>query len=228
MSGSEALLSTQVKLNIDWARRNLTEMIYDQAILEGVATTRADTEAIITGGLVQNMTAEDIVKTRNLKRAWDFVLSPETLISPTDFALITQVNRLIEETFYYTAGQVRSTPVTIGGTTWQPPLPIESQIKEELSAWQQQAGETTPITAAITLLLYVMRRQIFLDGNKRTAVLAANHYLIARAAGLLIIPEPLVPDFKKLLVAYYESGDETMIGEFLRRQCWEELGKPNQ
>ena len=216
-------LSAKVKLNIDWARRNLTEMIYDQAILEGVATTRADTEAIIIGGLVQNMTAEDIVKTRNLKRAWDFILTPETLWSPTDFALLSQINRLVEETFYYTAGQVRTVPVTIGGTTWQPPIPIESQIKEELIAWQQRATVKKPIEAAIDLLLYVMRRQIFLDGNKRTAVLTANHYLIARAAGLMVISETLVADFKKLLVAYYESGDETVIGEFLRRRCWQKM-----
>ena len=39
---------------------------------------------------------------------------------------------MVEEGFYYTAGKVRNTPVTIGGTTWKPDLPIESVIKEEL------------------------------------------------------------------------------------------------
>ena len=38
---------------------------------------------------------------------------------------------MVEEGFYYTAGKVRNTPVTIGGTTWKPDLPIESVIKEE-------------------------------------------------------------------------------------------------
>jgi len=80
-------LSDQVKLNADWARRLLVDMIYDQAVLEGIATTHADTQAIIEGGKVTGMTAEDVVKTRNLKRAWDFILEPTTLASPTDFAL---------------------------------------------------------------------------------------------------------------------------------------------
>ena len=222
MSASDQL-SPAVKLNIDWARRNLAEMIYDQAVLEGIATTRADTQAIIDGGLVQNMTAEDIVKTRNLKRAWDFILTPETLLSPTDFPLLTQINKIIEETFYYTAGQVRSVPVQIGGATWQPPLPLESQVKEELRSWAQSAETRTPVDAAIALLLYVMRRQIFLDGNKRTAILIANHYLIANAGGLLIIPETLVAAFKKVLVAYYETADETEISKFLQRECWQKL-----
>ena len=39
---------------------------------------------------------------------------------------------MVEEGFYYTAGKVRTVPVTIGGTSWTPTLPIESVIKEEL------------------------------------------------------------------------------------------------
>ena len=31
---------------------------------------------------------------------------------------------MVEEGFYYTAGKVRNSPVTIGGTTWKPDLPI--------------------------------------------------------------------------------------------------------
>ena len=47
-----------------------------------------------------------------------------------------------------------------------------------------------------------MKSQIFNDGNKRAAVIFANHYLISQGAGMLIIPEKEVPEFKRLLVAY--------------------------
>ena len=45
----------------------LVDTIYKQAILEGVATTFADTESIIEGGKVNNMTSEDVMKIVNMK-----------------------------------------------------------------------------------------------------------------------------------------------------------------
>ena len=63
-----------VKLNIDFAKRNLVNTIYDQAILEGVTATFVETENIINGGKVNNMTSDDIMKIVNLKHAWEFIL----------------------------------------------------------------------------------------------------------------------------------------------------------
>lgn len=62
-------LPENVKQNIDFAKRHLVDTIYKQAILEGVATTFADTENIIEGGKVNNMTSDDIMKIVNLKHA---------------------------------------------------------------------------------------------------------------------------------------------------------------
>ena len=53
----EEELSEKVERNIDFAKRHLVDTIYKQAILEGVATTFADTESIIEGGKVNNMTS---------------------------------------------------------------------------------------------------------------------------------------------------------------------------
>ena len=65
-----------------------------------------------------------------------------------------------------------------------------------------------------------MKTQVFIDGNKRAAVIFANHYLIAHANGLLVIPETNVPEFKRLLVDYYEGADEAIIMSFLKQKCW--------
>ena len=73
--------------------------------------------------------------------------------------------------------------------------------------------------AAIKLCLYVMRTQVFIDGNKRTAVLFANHYLISQGLGLLVIPEREVPGFKKLLIEFYEKDDDKKISKFLKEKC---------
>jgi prophage maintenance system killer protein len=64
-----------------------------------------------------------------------------------------------------------------------------------------------------------MKRQLFLDGNKRTAVLFANHYLIQQGKGLIVIPAEGVPEFQKLLVHYYETDETKEIVSFLKEKC---------
>ena len=64
-----------------------------------------------------------------------------------------------------------------------------------------------------------MKTQIFNDGNKRAAVIFANHYLISQGKGMIIIPEKNVPEFKKLLVTYYEDKDNSEIIDFMKKQC---------
>ena len=112
-------------------------------------------------------------------------------------------------------------PVTIGGTSYIPPLPIELDDKEQIAAIV--AGEAEPIEKAIRLCLYCMKTQIFNDGNKRAAVIFANHYLIGQAAGLLVIPEKNVPEFKRLLVRYYEDKDTGEIIAFMKDKCWRKM-----
>lgn len=77
-----------------------------------------------------------------------------------------------------------------------------------------------PIEIAVELCMYCMKTQVFKDGNKRASVIFANHYLIAQGEGLLVIPEKDVPEFKKLLVEYYEGAPLKTVGKFLREKCW--------
>ena len=214
----EEELSEKVEQNIDFAKRNLVDTIYKQAILEGVATTFADTESIIEGGKVNNMTSEDILKIVNLKHAWEFILNKNVILSDTNFALLCEINKIVEEGFYYTAGKVRNTPVTIGGTTWKPDLPIESIIKEDLEEIFNK--ELNDVDRAIELLLYTMRKQIFIDGNKRTAVIYSNHYLISKGKGIIAIPAELTEEFKDLIIPYYEGKDEKKINKFIKEKCY--------
>ncbi len=218
MNYTEEELSEKVEQNIDFAKRHLVDTIYKQAILEGVATTFADTESIIEGGKVNNMTSEDILKIVNLKHAWEFILNKNVILSNTNFALLCEINKMVEEGFYYTAGKVRNTPVTIGGTKWIPDLPIESVIKEELE--EIFSKELDDIDRAIELLLYTMKKQVFIDGNKRTAVIYSNHYLISKGKGIIAIPAELTEEFKDLLIPYYEGKDEDKIRKFIKEKCY--------
>mgnify|MGYP000426514942 CR=1 FL=1 len=215
---SDAEISARVKLNLDFARANMKSNIYDQAVLEGVATTVPQTEDIIENGLVNGMTATDVQKILNLKHAWEFVMDKDVVSYPTDYSILCHIAQLVNEGFYTNGGRIRGVPVTIGGTSYVPPLPIEQLVKEHLEDIPQSTAE--PVEVAIRLCLYCMKTQIFNDGNKRAAVIFANHYLISKGGGLLVIPESHVPEFKRLLVSYYEGRDDGSIMTFMREKCW--------
>ena len=68
-----------------------------------------------------------------------------------------------------------------------------------------------------------MKTQIFLDGNKRASIIFANHYLISQGGGFLVIPEKEVPEFKKILVRYYEGEDISVIAAFMKERCWKKI-----
>ena len=214
----ETELSARVMLNLDFARANMKANIYDQAVLEGVATTFPQTEDIIENGIVTGMTATDVQKILNLKHAWEFILDKDVLSYGTDYYILCHIAKLVNEGFYTDGGRIRGVPVTIGGTSYIPPLPIESIVKESIEAILNEKADDVDI--AIKLCLYCMKTQIFNDGNKRAAVIFANHYMITKGQGLIVIPEDHVPEFKRLLVAYYEDRDKGEILEFMRAKCW--------
>ena len=120
-----------VEQNVFVAKRNIVDYIWKSAHLEGLAVTYPDTEAIFNGLSVAGVSVKDIIAVNNLKHAWQFVL--DSLDCPVDYSFVCQINRLVGgDNLVYNAGFIRNVPVTIGGTTWRPEMPIESQIKADL------------------------------------------------------------------------------------------------
>ena len=214
-------LPGRVLLNLDFARTNMKSCIYDQAILEGVSTTYPQTEDIIENGSVNGMTATDVQKILNLKHAWEFILDEDVLRADCDYYLLSHIAKLVNEGFYSDGGRIRGVPVTIGGCSYIPPIPMESDVKEKIREIVKNGKDD--VDTAIRLCLFTMKTQVFIDGNKRAAVIFANHYLISQGAGLLVIPEKGVPKFKKLLVKYYEDDDVEKISAFLKEKCWRKM-----
>ena len=217
----EGELTPRVRMNIDFARANVKNLIYDQAVLEGVSTTFPQTESILENGEVNGVKASDVQKILNLKHAWEFIVDPDVIASPCNYYLLSHVARLVNEGFYDNGGSVRSVPVTIGGSTYMPPLPNESDVKDRIRDIIQ--SEMDGIDTAIELALYCMKTQTFIDGNKRASIIFANHFMIQHGLGLLVVPENIVSEFKTLLVSYYEGRDEAAIKDFMKEKCWRQF-----
>lgn len=192
--------------NVFVAKRNIVDYIWKSANLEGIGVTYPETQAIYDRGIVSGLTVPEIIAINNLKYAWNFILENEDI--DCDFKVLCHLHKLVCDKLVLDddLGKLRTTPVNIGGTSWRPMFPIESQIKEELKELMEQT-EKSKTEIAIEVMLWIMRRQMFIDGNKRVAMLFANKIMIDNGCGIITISVENQPIFFEKLIKFYETGD---------------------
>lgn len=198
---------------MEMAKRLLVDSIWKSANLEGLGTTFPKTEAILSNAPTETKT-EEVLFVINMKRAWKFLL--DNLNSPNNIMLLREYNRIAGELLFRNNGEIRTFPVQIGGTSWEPELPDSAMIIENLQVIDK-IDDTEQ--KALKFFCYVARTQMFIDGNKRVAQLIANKVLIENDVGIFQIPIEKLEQFKTLLIGFYETGDDTDIIAFMHEFC---------
>lgn len=200
--------------NVFVAKRNIVDYIWKSANLEGIGVTYPETQVIYDGGVVNGLTVDKIITINNLKYSWQFILENEGI--EYDFKALCHLHKLTCDKLVLdrNLGRLRTTPVSIGGTSWKPQFPVESQIKEELEQLLNQP-EKSKTEIAIEVMLWIMRRQMFIDGNKRVGMLFANKIMIDNGCGIITIAQENQQTFFKKLINYYESGDNTDLKKWI-------------
>lgn len=204
--------------NVLFAKRNIVDSIYSEAKLEGISVTFPSTYAIFSGRTVTSLSVDDTVKINNLKHAWEFILS--TLDCPTDLRYIRQINSEVGKGVVFREGLLHETDVRVEGTSWKPDIPNEEIIKRFIKNVANNK-KFSATDRAIRTMLYIMRTQMFYDGNKRTAQLLANKIMIENGAGVLSIHVEDQDAFLEKLVNFYETDDEEDIASFVYERCIE-------
>ena len=102
---------------IAMAKRLLVDSIWKSANLEGLGTTFPKTEAILANAPTQT-TKEEMLFILNMKRAWQFLF--DNLDYQNNISLLREFNKIVGELLFYNAGDIRTIPVQIGGTSWEP------------------------------------------------------------------------------------------------------------
>ena len=200
--------------NIFVAKRNIVDYIWKSAHLEGIDITFPETQKIYDGGNVGRLRLDEIVTINNLKHAWQFILS--TIEQEIDFKYLCSINALVGSNIIENAGNLRSGNVKIGGTDWKPDLPDKDKYEEVLKELNKIENETE---RAIEIMAYTMKSQLFWDGNKRTAMLFANHEMIKNGTGIITIPVDIKDEFGEKLIKYYETNDIDELKQFIYEKC---------
>lgn len=194
-------------------KRQLVDSIWKSAGIEGLGTTFPNTEKILENIPVETR-RDEVFFIVNMKRAWYFVF--DNIDADNNIMFLRELNKICMEELSYDAGQIRTAPVSIGGTSWIPEMPQTDLIISKLNEIEKMPDK---LEAALDIFCFICRTQMFLDGNKRVAQLMCNKIMMQYDIGILSIPYNRIDRFKELLVNYYESNDSLDIKAFLKKEC---------
>ena len=201
--------------NIFFAKRKLVDNIYKSANLEGIAVTFADTYAFMNNVNTGNISADDMLKLKGLKDAWEYVINHVNEELTIDF--IKKIHfEVCKGQNIYPLGEFRDKGVGITGTSWRPKLPSECDYDEEL---KDILSNKNKLERCIDLFCWIQRSQMSLDGKKLVANLVANKEMIKNGQGIIAVPVEEIGNYLTKLTLYYESGDNTKLEEWLYENC---------
>lgn len=202
--------------NVFWAKRNLVDYIWKSANLEGIAVTFPETQTIYEGVSVQGKSIDDINSIVQMKHGWQYLLA--TLDEDLTLEYIKRLHLELGKMTVINAGSLRLDEVRIAGSSYVPPLPEENTVKAALSGIGN--ADTGWTEKALDYMLYLVKNQLFYDGNKRIAMMIANKVLINHGCGILSVPQEHLEEFFTLLVSYYEDEScKENLKHFLYEKC---------
>lgn len=178
--------------NRRFARMNLTRLVHTNARFEGINTTLAQTQTIIDGLGVEGVKLEDINTIVQVKRGWQ-------LITESDEVLILDFEKSINKIV------ARDDALDIGlDNNFIPDMVDISNETDYLS--QLLKSNISNTEKALRIMYHNMRKQLFWDGNKRTATLVANKLMIDNGAGIINVPLDRWGVWNELISSYYQSN----------------------
>ena len=202
--------------NIFWAKRNLVDYIWKSANLEGIGVTFPETQTIVEGISIQGKSIDDINSIVQLKHGWQMVF--ESINEELDLAYIKKLHLIIGKMTVINSGTLRMDEVRIAGSSYILPIPTEALAEKKIREILSSGREWTEI--ALNLMLYLTKSQLFYDGNKRIAMLAANKLLIQHGCGVLSVSQDQLEKFFTLLISYYEDEAQAdALKKFLYENC---------
>lgn len=200
--------------NLLLTSNNLPLIIYNSARLEGINTTYPDTKTILEGINVPNLKLDEINCILNLRDAWNYTLSNIDEVVDLDF--VCKINSFVSRNESLEWGVLRTGKVGINGVDYIPEISQKDIITKNIKEILKQGSITEN---ALNLMLYLMRSQIFWDGNKRTSMIIANKILISNGCGIITIKEEDIREFNTLLTEYYNTNNKNKIIKFLYEKC---------
>ncbi|MFT4043641.1 MAG: Fic family protein [Gordonia sp. (in: high G+C Gram-positive bacteria)] len=201
----------------------LAGVIYSAGkVFDGLSTGRLDTENFLRSGGTEGIVSRaDLALLEDLRDAAHIVLDHNGYL---DAAFVRAINASLTRSAALHPGQYRTADQHIGVSTRYGRHAPEPVTDESLQTLLDNALDTHNVhEAAIRVFVTLARAQPFEDGNKRTALLAANTVLLTASTNtLLVVPvddgDPSIAErFNDLLATAYVHADDSGVVAMLLR-----------
>lgn len=187
------------------------ENVYCGMKMENRNVTFPQTKTILEGVNVSSVSLDDITAIMNMRDAWKYIL--QSLDEKLDLSYICKLNSFIARNEALEWGVLRYGSIGISGTDYKPPVPIKESVESDIR--RIVCTYDTATSRALELFCYITYNQLFWDGNKRTALTAANKLLVSNGCGILTIKDRDMESFNALLRTMYDTGNNTDLKHFL-------------
>ena len=200
-----------------YVRQNRLDLVRRTMVFEGMVFTASQVEKILSNESVPNLDYRLVCGVRNINRAWNWVCSSKFYES----GVLEELHSIVSEDVIrvpWLEGTFRddTVGVKISSSTYVPPLTTRREalnefdkkltfVLNELKGYQPVESK---VHVCLNLFIFLMKRQYFIDANKRTAYLFVNSLLRDFGTGKIL----LLPDLKNyetfnaLLKKYYEGS----------------------
>ncbi|MBQ0072110.1 MAG: Fic family protein [Spirochaetales bacterium] len=203
------------KASLFLAKHNWDENVYCGMKMENRAVTFSQTKTILEGVNVPSVKLEDILAIRNMRDAWKYMFG--TIGNRLDLDYIMHLNSLIARDEALEWGVLRTGSVGISGTDYRPEVPVRENVEMELH--RILSSYRTVTEKALDLFCFITYRQLFWDGNKRTALAASNHLLLSHGCGLMTIKDANLEEFNRCLLSLYSTGKKEELKSLLYQKA---------
>ena len=193
------------------AKKLWDENVFCGMKMENRNVTFPQTKTILEGVNVPGVRLEDITAILNMRGVWQYMF--RTFDEKLTLDYICRLNSFISRNESLDWGVLRYGNVGISGTDYKPAVPVRERVESDIRKILCSYDSTTQ--KALSLFCYITYHQLFWDGNKRTAMTAANKMLLIHGAGFLTIMENDIGEFNSLLADMYNTGETGELKQFL-------------
>lgn len=186
--------------------RFVIELSWKSSKIEGNTYTILDTERLIREGIpAEGKTKDETVMILNHKKAFDYILEIKQNNQPMHLRQIENIHRILVEGLGVAYG-ARKGAVGITGSDYMP-LELHVQIQEQFeNLVNLLQKKQDPYTQALLAVVGISYLQPFEDGNKRTARLIANAFLLLGDCAPLSYRNVDEKDYREALLVFYEQN----------------------
>jgi Fic family protein len=186
--------------------RFVIELSWKSSKIEGNTYTILDTERLIRDGIpAEGKTKDETTMILNHKKAFDYILELKQFKKEITVREVENIHRLLITNLGVAHG-VRSGGVGITGSDYIS-LDMKSQIAEQLEKLVHVIGnKSEPFSKALLAVMGISYLQPFEDGNKRTARLLANAFLILENRAPLSYRNVDEKNYRESMLVFYEQN----------------------